>query len=135
MLCSFNVHVLACSIAVTCMEVLLVLSCTWIQTGFFNDQVSRDHAAKHEERKGVIQFQVLHNSLTQQPPQQHLLWLLGCKTVFSYQLPRMPKEYITRLVFDPYVCNIQAHCCGLMLLTDSLVYIIFYFYATESITL
>lgn len=84
---------------------MLKLHCFNVQTGFFNDQVSRDHAAKQEEKKGIIQFQVLHNSLTQQPPQQHLLWLLGCKTVFSYQLPRMPKEYITRLVFDTYVRN------------------------------
>lgn len=102
---------------VTCDEICL-LYYTWYivyvsvyfhlaQTGFFNDQVSRDHAAKQEEKKGVIQFQVLHNSLTQQPPQQHLLWLLGSKTVFSYQLPRMPKEYITRLVFDPYVCDLS----------------------------
>jgi histone acetyltransferase len=29
----------------------------------------------------------------------------------------MPKEYITRLVFDPYV---QTHCCGLVA-TDSLI--------------
>lgn len=33
----------------------------------------------------------------------------------------MPKEYITRLVFDPYVCNIHTHCCGLFTI-DYLVY-------------
>ena len=71
------------------------------QTGFFNDQVSRDHVAKQEEQKGVIQFEILQNNLKDQPSPQHLLWLLGLKSVFSYQLPRMPKEYITRLVFDP----------------------------------
>ncbi|VEL33361.1 unnamed protein product [Protopolystoma xenopodis] len=32
---------------------------------------------------------------------QHLLWLLELLNVFALQLPRMPKEYITRLVFDP----------------------------------
>jgi len=26
---------------------------------------------------------------------------VGMQNVFSHQLPRMPKEYITRLVFDP----------------------------------
>ena len=29
-----------------------------------------------------------------------MLWLIGLQNVFSHQLPRMPKEYITRLVFD-----------------------------------
>jgi len=71
------------------------------QTGFFNDQVSRDHTAKLEERKGVIWFEILHNSLKTTPSSDHLLWMLGLKSVFSYQLPRMPREYITRLVFDP----------------------------------
>ena len=71
------------------------------ETGFFNDQVSRDYVPKQEERKGIIVFQILHNSLKDPPPSQHLLWMLGLKSVFSYQLPRMPKEYITRLVFDP----------------------------------
>jgi histone acetyltransferase len=71
------------------------------ETGFFNDQVSRDHIPKEEERKGVIRFQILHNSLQNSPSAQHHLWMLGLKTVFSHQLPRMPREYITRLVFDP----------------------------------
>jgi len=30
-----------------------------------------------------------------------MLWLIALQNVFSHQLPRMPKEYITRLVFDP----------------------------------
>ena len=71
------------------------------QTGFFNDQVSRDHAAKQEERKRIIHFEILQNSISEQVQSQHHRWLLGLKSVFSYQLPRMPKEYITRLVFDP----------------------------------
>lgn len=33
----------------------------------------------------------------------------------------MPKEYITRLVFDPYVCNIHTHWCGLFTI-DYLAY-------------
>lgn len=31
---------------------------------------------------------------------QHLIWLTAVKNIFSQQLPKMPKEYITRLVFD-----------------------------------
>jgi len=34
-------------------------------------------------------------------PKQTMLWLIALQNVFSHQLPRMPKEYITRLVFDP----------------------------------
>ena len=74
------------------------------QTGFFDDQVSRDHTAKNEEAKGIIRFQLLHNSLKQKPPDKHLLWLLELKTLFSRQLPQMPVDYITRIVFDPFVC-------------------------------
>lgn len=33
------------------------------------------------------------------------MWLVGLQNVFSHQLPRMPKEYITRLVFDPCVAG------------------------------
>lgn len=33
------------------------------------------------------------------------MWLVGLQNVFSHQLPRMPKEYITRLVFDPWVAG------------------------------
>ena len=31
---------------------------------------------------------------------QHLKWLIGVKNIFSQQLPKMPKEYIVRLVLD-----------------------------------
>ena len=33
---------------------------------------------------------------------QHLVWLIGVKNIFSQQLPKMPKEYIVRLVLDRY---------------------------------
>lgn len=62
---------------------------------------ARDEAARCEERRGVIEFHVVGNSFTRQPSRQTLLWLVGLQNVFSYQLPRMPKEYISRLVFDP----------------------------------
>ena len=31
-----------------------------------------------------------------QVPKQTMLWLIALQNVFSHQLPRMPKEYITR---------------------------------------
>ena len=71
------------------------------QTGFFNEQISRDQLPKEEEHKGILKFQLLHNNLKEKPPDQHLIWLVGLKNVFSHQLPRMPKEYITRIVLDP----------------------------------
>ena len=71
-----------------------------LKTGFFDDQVSRDHSAKQEEKQGIIRFQLIHNSLKYKPSDEHLLWMLELKQVFSRQLPRMPVEYITRIVFD-----------------------------------
>lgn len=40
------------------------------------------------------------------------MWLVGLQNVFSHQLPRMPKEYITRLVFDPYVAVLKPRISG-----------------------
>lgn len=65
---------------------------------------ARDEGARMEEQQGVISFHVVSNTLSRQPSRETLIWLIGLQNVFSHQLPRMPKEYITRLVFDPYVC-------------------------------
>ena len=64
----------------------------------FPEHAPRDEAAKIEERKGVIAFHCIANSLTDKVPKQTMLWLIALQNVFSHQLPRMPKEYITRLV-------------------------------------
>lgn len=71
------------------------------ETGSFSDNAARDEFARIEERKGLIEFHVVGNSLTQKVSKQTLIWLVGLQNVFSHQLPRMPKEYISRLVFDP----------------------------------
>lgn len=71
------------------------------QTNFLSAHSARDEAARLEERRGVIEFHVVGNSLNQKPNKKMLMWLVGLQNVFSHQLPRMPKEYITRLVFDP----------------------------------
>lgn len=73
------------------------------QTSLLSAHSARDEAARLEERRGVIEFHVIGNSLNQKPNKKILMWLVGLQNVFSHQLPRMPKEYITRLVFDPYV--------------------------------
>ncbi|KAM4802720.1 LOW QUALITY PROTEIN: histone acetyltransferase KAT2B-like [Urocitellus parryii] len=71
------------------------------ETNFLSAHSARDQAARLEERRGVIKFHVIGNSLNQKPNKKILMWLVGLQNVFSHQLPRMPKEYITWLVFDP----------------------------------
>ena len=65
------------------------------------EHAPRDEAAKLEEKQNAIEFHCVSNSLTEKVPKQTMLWLIALQNVFSHQLPRMPKEYITRLVFDP----------------------------------
>ncbi|KAH0550003.1 histone acetyltransferase KAT2A [Cotesia glomerata] len=67
----------------------------------FPPNVPRDETAKLEEAKKIIEFHVIGNSLSQPVSKQTMLWLIGLHNVFSHQLPRMPKEYISQLVFDP----------------------------------
>lgn len=67
----------------------------------FPPNVPRDETAKIEESRKIIEFHVVGNSLTQPVSKQTMLWLIGLHNVFSHQLPRMPKEYISQLVFDP----------------------------------
>ncbi|KPP77620.1 histone acetyltransferase KAT2B-like [Scleropages formosus] len=71
------------------------------ETSLLSAHSARDEAARLEERRGVIEFHVIGNSLSQKPNKKIMMWLVGLQNVFSHQLPRMPKEYITRLVFDP----------------------------------
>uniref|UniRef100_A0A4W3HBH0 Histone acetyltransferase n=1 Tax=Callorhinchus milii TaxID=7868 RepID=A0A4W3HBH0_CALMI len=71
------------------------------ETSLLSANAARDEAARLEERRGVIEFHVIGNSLSQRSNKKIMMWLVGLQNVFSHQLPRMPKEYITRLVFDP----------------------------------
>lgn len=61
---------------------------------------ARDEAAKAEEMRNEISFHIIGNSLVKQVSKQSMMWLLGLQNVFAHQLPGMPKEYITQLVFD-----------------------------------
>ncbi|KAJ6658238.1 hypothetical protein lerEdw1_001505 [Lerista edwardsae] len=72
-----------------------------MQTSLLSANAARDETARLEERRGIIEFHVIGNSLSQKSNKKILMWLVGLQNVFSHQLPRMPKEYITRLVFDP----------------------------------
>lgn len=51
------------------------------------------------ERDGDITFCVVRND----GKDQNNYLLIGLKMVVSCQLPRMPKDYIVRLVFDKYI--------------------------------
>lgn len=60
----------------------------------------RDETAKAEEKRGEIEFHIVGNALTRPISKQSMLWLLGLQSVFSHQLPDMPREYISQLLFD-----------------------------------
>lgn len=70
-------------------------------TSLLLENAARDEAARNEEQKGVIQFHIVSNTLSQPITKECQIWLVGLLNMFSHQLPRMPKEYIARLVFDP----------------------------------
>ncbi|KAI9033280.1 hypothetical protein DFJ74DRAFT_175478 [Hyaloraphidium curvatum] len=58
---------------------------------------SRRHTvALEEEAKGIIQFRVVVNDGSR----ESMILLTGLKNIFQKQLPKMPKEYIARLVYD-----------------------------------
>jgi histone acetyltransferase len=56
----------------------------------------RDKNVKSEEDKGQIEFRVIKNDGTL----NNLKFLTDLKNIIAKQLPKMPKEYIVRLVFD-----------------------------------
>ncbi|KAF2688333.1 histone acetyltransferase GCN5 [Lentithecium fluviatile CBS 122367] len=49
-----------------------------------------------EERNGEIEFRVVNNDSTR----ESTIILTGLKNLFQRQLPKMPKDYIARLVYD-----------------------------------
>lgn len=56
----------------------------------------RERPAVIEERSGLIQFRVVSND----GAPESMIILTGLKNIFQRQLPKMPREYITRLVMD-----------------------------------
>jgi hypothetical protein len=49
-----------------------------------------------EERDRVIEFRVVNNDNTK----ENMIILTGLKNIFQKQLPKMPREYIARLIYD-----------------------------------
>ncbi|KAF8353644.1 pcaf-1, partial [Pristionchus pacificus] len=66
----------------------------------FMTEVVRGEAARNEEREGIIRFVNVKHDLDENTARENVVWLVQLQTLFSVQLPKMPKEYITRLVFD-----------------------------------
>ncbi|GAA5988275.1 hypothetical protein JCM5350_002839 [Sporobolomyces pararoseus] len=56
----------------------------------------KERPAIAEERAGVIKFVVVTNDASP----ASMIILTGLKNIFQKQLPKMPREYIARLVFD-----------------------------------
>ncbi|KAL3676605.1 hypothetical protein R1sor_026553 [Riccia sorocarpa] len=56
----------------------------------------READLRRDEDAGKIKFVCHYNDGVD----QHMIWLIGLKNIFSRQLPNMPKEYIVRLVMD-----------------------------------
>ena len=52
--------------------------------------------AKEEETRGIIKFQAVANDNSR----ESMIILTGLKNIFQKQLPKMPREYIARLVYD-----------------------------------
>lgn len=61
-----------------------------------NGYISRQNATKTEEMQEKIKFVCITND--GQP--ESMIYLVNLKNIFCRQLPRMPKEYIARLVLD-----------------------------------
>ncbi|KAG2234767.1 hypothetical protein INT48_000116 [Thamnidium elegans] len=56
----------------------------------------KESPAMIEERSGLIEVRVVENDGTR----ESMILLTGLKNIFQKQLPKMPKEYIARLVYD-----------------------------------
>lgn len=59
----------------------------------------KESPAMIEEREGEIRTEVVLND----GARESMILLTGLKNIFQKQLPKMPKEYIARLVYDRYI--------------------------------
>ncbi|KAF9127042.1 histone acetyltransferase [Mortierella sp. 14UC] len=58
--------------------------------------IKKEKPAVIEERQGLIEFRVFTNDGSR----DSMILLTGMKNLFQKQLPKMPREYIARLVYD-----------------------------------
>ncbi|KAJ3087012.1 histone acetyltransferase [Quaeritorhiza haematococci] len=57
---------------------------------------AKNTQALQDEKEGTVDFRVVENDQTE----ESMILLTGLKNIFQKQLPKMPKEYIARLVYD-----------------------------------
>jgi len=57
---------------------------------------ARDAGVKTEEQQGIVEFRIITND----KDPQHMRMLIDLKNIIARQLPKMPKEYIVKLIFD-----------------------------------
>jgi histone acetyltransferase len=63
----------------------------------------RDKNIKIQEEKGLFDFVVIKNIGENTPENlENMKLLTDLKNIIAKQLPKMPKEYIVRLVFDKH---------------------------------
>ena len=63
----------------------------------------RDKNIKIQEEKGIFDFVVIKNTGENTKENlENMKLLTDLKNIISKQLPKMPKEYIVRLVFDKF---------------------------------
>ena len=63
----------------------------------------RDKNIKIQEEKGIFDFKVIRNTVeNDQENLNNMKLLTDLKNIIAKQLPKMPKEYIVRLVFDKH---------------------------------
>ncbi|KAJ3040616.1 histone acetyltransferase [Rhizophlyctis rosea] len=73
-------------------------------TGADKSYLAKESKAEEFERRGEVYYRVVENDGTD----ESMYLLTGLKNVFQRQLPKMPREYIARLVFDR---NHRAMAC------------------------
>ncbi|RKO88308.1 acyl-CoA N-acyltransferase, partial [Blyttiomyces helicus] len=60
--------------------------------------------ALQDEQVGAVRFRVVDNDSSD----ESMILLSGLKNIFQKQLPKMPKEYIARLVYDRNHCSMAV---------------------------
>ncbi|KAJ1955032.1 histone acetyltransferase, partial [Dipsacomyces acuminosporus] len=65
-------------------------------SGDAENSKGEEKAASMEDQQGLIRFDVVYND----GEDESMRLLTGLKNIFQKQLPKMPKEYIARLVYD-----------------------------------
>ncbi|KAL7078147.1 hypothetical protein ACQ4LE_002328 [Meloidogyne hapla] len=60
----------------------------------------RKSIAETEEENGFISLHIINNDYSPLQNKNKIKWLFDVQRLFSIQLPKMPREYVTRIVFD-----------------------------------